>query len=239
MKTLLISTKFLVHRKILGICELAKKFTIIYHNDNYYQHYNYNYRMSWLSFNTTTDNALLANILNQQILLNIATNGQYGTNDVAITMPLIYSREDFKKPLLFKTDDSLYVIQGTYPFLNSDDTFINKVIRWVRYKMVNDWLYDEMRPLLSYFDVTEDGKVHWQTKDKFRESAYIGDSVDVMRKKIEYIEEEVLSKKLIKHVLEKFIDYNNLNWYDIKANKNKVARVFNAYLNRKFEDRLR
>lgn len=189
-------------------------------------------------FYTSNDDNVLMNILNQQTLLNVISKGNIGTNDIAVTIPLVYKVSDLQKPLFVKTDDNLYVIHGNYPYLNTDEKFINNVIHWVRYKILDDWFADEMKPLLSYFDIDENGKVHWVSKAKFNEDAYLYESYDIIKKKVRFIEEEILSKKLIKHILEKFINHNNINWYDVKRFNNKLGRVFNSYLRKKFDEKL-
>ena len=196
--------------------------------------------MSFYTAQQALTTALNANIVSNLLGNNqktIVTVSNLQPNDVSISYPLIYSKNDFKKPMLINTDNGLYVIKGNYPLLNVDKKFKSKVIKYFRNEIVDNWLYDDLSGLLNYFKVGEDGRVQF-VSSKNEKDNQPGDSIEKMEKKIRYIEDEILDKHLIEHVLTKFVKKNSINWYDLKQHKTKVKNVFNDYLDMKFEEQL-
>ena len=190
----------------------------------------------------TLDTLLKINAINNAVssltnplLKTTVTVSNIQPNDVSVSYPLIYSKNDFKKPMLINTDNGIYVIKGNYPMLNTDKKFKSKVIKYFRNEIADNWLYDDLSKLLNYLKVNDDGKVVFisSISELNNQNA---DSIQNMEKKIRYIEDEVLDKHLIEHVLSKFVKKNGINWYDLKQHRMKVKNVFRDYLDMKFED---
>lgn len=131
-------------------------------------------------------------------------------------------------------------IKGFYPALNADPIFQKEVVRFFRNKIIDDWLYDRLKPLLNFFEI-DDGKVRWISESTQKIKDVLDENTDsdiVIDKKAKFIKEHVLSKKMIKNILEKFIVENNVSWYDLKKLQKALEKKFLVGLYKKFKKSL-
>jgi hypothetical protein len=134
-------------------------------------------------------------------------------------LPIVNSKSDLK---------------GYYPVLNKDPIFQAEVIRYFRNKIVDNWIYEKLKPLAEYFVVDgNSGKARWRNKNEEKDE----NTITAIAKKAEFIKDYVLTKKMIRKILENFIVENDISWYDLKKLQKELEINFLIGLDKKFKKR--
>lgn len=86
---------------------------------------------------------------------------------------------------------------GFYDNLNEDPNVRSRMVKYIYYKVLDSWLYNDLIDLLSYLKV-RDGKVSLiDSVDDYKASNVDKDSDEVIEKKIEYIEKFFLHRRFL------------------------------------------
>ena len=129
--------------------------------------------------------------------------------------------------------------------LNDSWSHQRQMTEHVFYKILDFWLYkDEMKNVLKYMKI-EDGKVTVvKNKSEYETNDLSNDSKHDLEKKSQYIEENMLSMKVMKKLLMKIISELGYKWKNF-ASHNKVTQeekhivgVVKRYLKNEFNKML-
>ncbi len=86
------------------------------------------------------------------------------------------------------------------------------------YKLLDKWLYEELVDILNYFRV-RDGKVVLISSMKdYDSSAVENDSIDMLERKIDYIQSDFFTIKDMMKLLNTYVLQSGTNWYDLIKN---------------------
>jgi hypothetical protein len=97
---------------------------------------------------------------------------------------------------------------GSYQSLNFDPEVRNKLIKYYFYKILDKWLYNDLKSVL---DNVKNGNIE---------------------EKIKHIENNVLTKKIIKKILKKFVEKTHINWVDLPHKESDLKKIFKYELNK-------
>lgn len=118
-----------------------------------------------------------------------------------------------------------------YEDLNYNPRVINRTTKYFYYKILDKWLYDDMKYILGYLKVNKDGKVSFVDKVKdFNEDAYLKDTTDEIKKKIKFIEDNVLTQTGVRNTLIRYSKDTNVNVYDLFKVEKFVRHVLASHL---------
>jgi len=123
---------------------------------------------------------------------------------------------------------------GYYTDLNNDKTVIKTIVKYFYYKIIDKWLYNDLLPLLGFITII-DGKPKLikNLNDYKIDKNSISDSIDA---KIDYIENILITKNMVKHVLKKIVQKENVKWYNLYKYENQIKQKFYKYIKSKLED---
>lgn len=113
-------------------------------------------------------------------------------------------------------------IIASYNDLNDDYETQQTIIKYIRLKMLDKWLYKDFKDIFGYF-VVEGDKVH--VSSKYNELAYKNDSDKVLEKKADYIGEKYLTKKMVSKFLYKFVKESGTEWVQIPHSEYYVKKL--------------
>ncbi len=137
----------------------------------------------------------------------------------------------------FITTDPLVknrLISGYYPDLNKDKQVRDTVTKHFYNKLVNKWLLHDktLKNLLSY--VSNEGN----SLIKSMSSIHLpnNDSLDVANRKIYFLQDKIIDKKFIKHILRNIVEKKNINWYHLHKHKQLVKEKIYKYLSSLMEE---
>jgi len=104
---------------------------------------------------------------------------------------------------------------GVYKNLNVDPTVHEKISKYYYYKVLDKYLDDDLKHILNYFVIQNDKVVRIKSLNDYKEMTADKDSSETREKKIKYIEDNVLSVRIIKRILKKYVKETGTNWYDL------------------------
>lgn len=130
------------------------------------------------------------------------------------------------------TINSGLVTTGFYKDLNKDKYVQKTFAKYYYYKILDKWFYNELLPLLAFVDIDiSSGKpMLIKTLEDFNVEKLSKESKEDIKKKIKYMEEIIITKDMVRHVLKKICNENNINWYDLNKHESKIKKLFYNYL---------
>lgn len=135
---------------------------------------------------------------------------------------------DYSRPLL-----------GVYDTIDTDPHVRRKMLDYY-YDVVRDkWLLDELNDILNYFKFS-DGKVKMiSSMSDYSPKNISGDSDKVAQKKVEYIEEFLLTKYDMDDVLSRFTKETNTKWVNLPKNEFFLRQAIKEYLMKQITKKLK
>jgi hypothetical protein len=129
------------------------------------------------------------------------------------------------------------ITSGFYKDLNKDKTVQKTFAKYYYYKILDKWIYKELLPLLAFVEINSSGKPQLvKSIADFDVQKLAKDSEEEIEKKIKYMEEIIITKDMVRHVLKKICNENQINWYDLNKHERKIKKVFYNYLLDKLKD---
>ena len=110
-----------------------------------------------------------------------------------------------------------------------------KVTKLIYYKLLDKWLYDndKSKYLLEYLTYS-DGKVKLISSiDKTDD--YKSNSKEVVDKKVDYIEKQIISVEDIYHILQRFSESTNVSWCDMNKDTFFIRDSIEKSIEKKFK----
>lgn len=127
-----------------------------------------------------------------------------------------------KNPLLSTT--------GFYKDLNKDKSIQKSLSKYYYYKILDKWLYNNLKPLLAFINISS-GKAHLiKSMEDYDVLSLEKESSEDIKKKIKYMEEILITKDMVKHVLKKICRENNIKWFQLNKHESKIKNIFYNYL---------
>jgi hypothetical protein len=124
----------------------------------------------------------------------------------------------------------------SYPDLNKNPKIQKNMVKYIYYKLLDKWLYDDSSDILNYLTVNSNNKVVTiKSLNDYKSSNIDNDSDSVTDQKIKFIEKYVISKQDIFNILSKFIKETSINWYDIPKQEYFIRQVIEKKIIKKFK----
>lgn len=142
-------------------------------------------------------------------------------------------------PYLYYSDtyNTKTLKKNFYNDLNEDKHVQKTVVKYYYYKIFDKWLYEDLLPLLAYVDVDNNGEIRLIKSLNDYDVKKLGKEPEtITQKKIKYMENKIISKDLVKHVLKKICTENNINWYGLKKYNGKIKKILFKYLSNKIKN---
>jgi hypothetical protein len=155
---------------------------------------------------------------------------QKNTLPLIIAQPTIYNPKQNTPFVSFNPLKPSLITTGFYTDLNKDKSVQKTFSKYYYYKIIDKWIYKELLPLLAFVD-TSSGKAHLIKSLEFYDVQKLSkDSQDEIEKKVKYMENVLLTKDMVRHVLKKICNDNGINWYDLNKHEKKIKKIFYNYL---------
>jgi hypothetical protein len=153
-------------------------------------------------------------------------------NNLTKSQPLVIV-DKYKNTSLLSVDP---ITQGIFSTtLNDDKNTHNTVSKYFLYKILDNWLYDELLPLLAFVKITDD-KPHLITNlNDFDVNSLTKSSKKDIETRIDYLEKILINKQFVKHVLKKVVSKYNISWTSLKEYKKDVIKYFYNYIKDKLK----
>ena len=162
-----------------------------------------------------------------------ALNPDYTLNKsfpVIITQPSIYNPNSDTSYVSYNPLKSNLITSGFYKDLNKDKSVQKTLSKYYYYKIIDKWLYNDLLPLLAFVDLSSGKTQLIKSLSNYNVEKLAKDSESDIDKKVEYMEKILITKDMVRHVLKKICNENNINWYDLNKYEKMIKKVFYNYL---------
>lgn len=123
--------------------------------------------------------------------------------------------------------------------LNKYEAVRHKEASYFRYKILDKWIYEDMSNLLGYLEGNRDNIHLISDLSKYNKNAVVHDSEDVIEAKIQHLEDNIITKKVVYRILKNFVDGTKANWYELHKNEYFVKEALSNGLNEIITERIK
>jgi len=123
-----------------------------------------------------------------------------------------------------------FISTGFYKDLNKDKSVQKTLSKYYFYKIIDKWIYKELLPLLAFVDMSSGKPQVIKSLADYDVQKLAKDSEEEIEKKANYMEQIIITKDMVRHVLKKICSDNHINWYDLNKHEKKIKKVFYNYL---------
>ena len=121
---------------------------------------------------------------------------------------------------------------SSYENLNADPRIHHRLVKFFRFKILDNWLYDDMSKLLGYIKISNGKPSLINNTEEYINNK---DSNKDEGIKIRYIEKNILSIDAIYKILTKFTSMTNTNWVDLPKNEKYVKQALEIGIRKQFK----
>ena len=116
-----------------------------------------------------------------------------------------------------------------YENLNADPRIHKRMVKYIRFKALDNWLADDISEVLGYLKING-GKV-----SVIKKMSEFNESDRNIEYKINFIERNILTHEMVYKIASRFVLETNTNWYDIPKYDYHLKRIVKKALRKKFE----
>lgn len=128
---------------------------------------------------------------------------------------------------------------GIVTEINNNKGAKKTITKYYYYKILDSWLYKDLLPLLAFTKI-QDGRVRIiKSLNEFDMEKLMKDSEEDIEKKVEYFEKNIITKDLVKHVLNRIMKEKRLTLTELKKNHEIVKKYTYKYLSKKIRDNIK
>lgn len=123
--------------------------------------------------------------------------------------------------------------------LNNDPRVHQQVSKYFLYKTLDDWLYDDLLDLLNYLIIEGKNIRLLKNLDEYKSDRVDSDTLKTIELKADWIHRHILTIDKVKHLLKKYVEETNTNWYDLYKNNYFVKDAIKQYIKRKLRQSIK
>jgi len=146
-----------------------------------------------------------------------------------LAQPVIPVRQVQLRPALVADLDAM---------IDSSDLAQRDITKYYKYKVLDKWLYGDMAFLLKYLKVSNGQVVLVKTKKEYEANDVSKDSSDVIEKKADYIETNILTNDNVRMVLKRTLSELMIKWYELPNRENLVHDVLEGFIRKELKKHL-
>lgn len=125
------------------------------------------------------------------------------------------------------------------PGLNDSYMAQKEMTEYMLYRILDKWLYtDEMCHILKYLKVSGNTVTQITNESEIKANKICNDSVEDVEKKGDYIQENILTEKEMRKLLQRMIQELGLKWYDLPKRESFVVDAVERFLNKRLKERV-
>ncbi|AYV76960.1 MAG: hypothetical protein Barrevirus5_19 [Barrevirus sp.] len=136
---------------------------------------------------------------------------------------------DYDRPLI-----------GVYETIDNNPAIRKKMIKYYFDLIRDKWLLDELSDILNYYEVDDDGKVRMiDSLADYSPTNTAEDTNKDAERKVEHIEETILTKYDLIDILNKFAKNLRIKWVDLPKHEYLLKQAVKEYLMREIKRKLK
>ena len=121
-----------------------------------------------------------------------------------------------------------------YDDLNKDPTVQKATTKYYFYKLIDKWLFHRFKSLLGFIEIIDNKPKLIESISDYKELD--DETYDNIKIKINFLEKILITKKMVRHVINKIISKNNqLKWYNLYKHEDIIKDTFFNYIKHKLK----
>ena len=155
------------------------------------------------------------------------------------TIPVIINKthQNYFNNTPFYTIDVIPNIKYDYSDLNDDKSVLKTITKYYFYKTIDKFLKSEMIDLLGYLHISSDDMVNF-IKNIKDHSDKLPNDADIV-KKINFLENDFLTKSMVRDIIKKYVKKNNIVLYKIQESEIEFKKYLHKKLKKYIEDKIK
>jgi hypothetical protein len=143
-------------------------------------------------------------------------------------------------PLLISTSKnrSTILYNNVIATVSNNEAGLKNMIKYYYYKTLDKWLYKDLFPLLAYLQVRDDKIRFIKSLEDYDINELLNDTEKNIERRADFFEDKIISKKLIKHILNKVMKKKGIDIRSLKKYENTIKKYLYEYITSKFNDKL-
>lgn len=158
---------------------------------------------------------------------------------ILVTNPIVYNPNADSTFVSVNPLNPRIINTGFYKDLNKDKSVQKTLSKYYFYKIVDEWIYKDLLPLLAFVDLKSGKPQLIKSLDEYDVQKLAKDSDENIEQKARYFEDIIITKDMVRHVLKKICNENDINWYDLNKHEKKIRKIFYNYLLDKLKDAIK
>lgn len=124
--------------------------------------------------------------------------------------------------------------------LNSSYIVQKDITEYLWYRVLDKWFYSsELCHLLKYLKISSNGEVQFVSNDaEAKDNKVCNDNVENIEKKTDFIQENLLTMKDMKKLLQRVIEELDYKWYELTSKEKLIVEVVERHLRKVMEQRI-
>lgn len=131
--------------------------------------------------------------------------------------------------------DTPYYVKGSYKDLDHDKDVIKQVVKYYYYKIMQYWMVNSYADLLGYLKIENDVVKFIEDKKLF--SNEVDNSTDA-HKKIAFLQDKYITKKMVYKWLKKYVAGENVSWYKLQNDESSVKKFIRHQIEKFLIDKI-
>jgi len=113
--------------------------------------------------------------------------------------------------------------------LNTSKKVQKTISKYVYYKLVDEWLYSKLFPLLAFVKINNSNPQLIKSMDEYNMNKLSSQTDDEIEQRANYLEKNIITKKIVSKVLKRIVKRMCLNWYELDKHMKTIQEVFLEY----------
>lgn len=123
--------------------------------------------------------------------------------------------------------------------LNTSPKVQKTISKYIYYKLVDEWIYKKLFPILAFVKIVNNKPQLIKSMDEYDINKLASETDEEIELRADYLESNIISKKLVSKVLKKTVNRMCLNWYELDKHEKIIQNVFLEYLKDLLEESIR
>jgi hypothetical protein len=123
--------------------------------------------------------------------------------------------------------------------LNTSKQVQKTISKFIYYKLVDEWLYTKLFPILAFVKIVDNVPQLIKSMKEYDINNLSSQTDREIELRVEYLEKNVITKKLVFKVLKRIVKKMCLNWYELDKHTQTIQRVFLEYFKDLFEESIK
>jgi len=123
--------------------------------------------------------------------------------------------------------------------LNTSRQVQKTISKYIYYKLVDEWIYKKLFPILAFVKIVNGKPQLIKSMDEYNINKLASQTDEEIELRANYLETNIITKKLVSKVLKKTVNRMCLNWYELDKHEKTIQNVFLEYLKDLLEESIR